>query len=176
MTSSPWLVVIDMQLAFAAPSSQWAAEGYPEIVPTVEKLADAHRGRVVYTRFVRDPAEHGQWSAYYDRWPSFRVTPEDPVWELTLTVPAEVPVIDEPTFSKWAPQLQRVVGDAPLRICGVATECCVLGTALAAADDGREVVVIADACAGASHELHNQALTIMDTMAPLLSVTTSDRL
>jgi nicotinamidase-related amidase len=58
----------------------------------------------------------------------------------------------------------------------VGTECCVLATALAAADAGREVKVVADACAGATRSLHEQALTIMDTMAPLLSVVTYDRL
>lgn len=175
-TSAPWLVVIDMQLAFATPSSQWCTEDYAAIVPTVERLVETHQGRVVFTRFVRDPAEHGQWSAYYDKWPSFRVAPDDPLWALTLTAPDGAPIIDEPTFSKWSQQLRQVVGNAPLHICGVATECCVLATALAAADDGREVVVIADGCAGATRELHEQALTIMDTMTPLLSVTTSDGL
>lgn len=174
--SRPWLVVVDMQTAFGAPSSEWGAEGYAEIVPTVEALVADHSDRVVFTRFVRDPAEPGHWPAYYDRWASFRLGPDDPAWDLTLAVPDGARVVDEPTFSKWTPRLQGLVGDAPLLVCGVATECCVLATALAAADAGREVKVVADACAGATRSLHEQALTIMDTMAPLLSVVTYDRL
>jgi nicotinamidase-related amidase len=73
-------------------------------------------------------------------------------------------------------QLQAVVGEAPLLVCGVATECCVLATALAAADSGRRVQVVADACAGATRQLHTQALGIMDSMSPLLSVVTTDQL
>jgi nicotinamidase-related amidase len=69
--------------------------------------------------------------------------------------------------------LQGLVGDATLVICGVATECCVTATAFDAADAGCEVVVVADACAGATSTLHEQALCIMASMAPMISVTTS---
>lgn len=139
-------------------------------------LASAHAGRVVFTRFVHDTAEVGNWSAYYDRWPEFRLAAGDRAWELTLEPPAGAPVLDEPTFSKWGAQLQAVVGEAPLLVCGVATECCVLATALAAADSGRRVQVVADACAGATRQLHTRALGIMGSMSPLLSVVTTDQL
>jgi nicotinamidase-related amidase len=173
--STAWLVVIDMQTAFGDPSSEWVVEGWAEALETVRRLVDEFGERVVHTRFVRDPAESGQWRAYYDRWSGFRVEPEDAVWELTLAPPATATVVDAPTFSKWVPALEAVVGDAPLVICGVATECCVLSTALAAADAGRRVSVVADGCAGATSALHEQALAIMDTMTPLISVTTADR-
>ena len=58
--------------------------------------------RVVFTRLVRDPTEPGYWPAYYDRWPPFRLSQDDPVWDLTVDVPEGAHVIDEPTFSKWA--------------------------------------------------------------------------
>lgn len=172
----PWLVVIDMQHAFGDPCSGWAAEGYAEIVPTIERLIACCTPRVVFTRFVRDPNEPGAWPAYYDRWASFRVAPEDPVWALTVPAAENTPIIDEPTFSKWTPALQHVVGDAPLLLCGVATECCVLSTAFGAADAGREVRVVADACAGATRNLHERALQIMNTCAPLITVATVDML
>lgn len=172
----PWLVVIDMQHAFGDPASGWVAEGYADVVPVVEKLTAQFADRVVFTRFVRDPAEPLHWPAYYDKWSSFRLEPDDPLWELTLDVPDGAPVVDEPTFSKWGRSLEAIVGDAPLVLCGVATECCVLATAYAAADAGREVRVVADACAGATRLLHEQALAIMGTNAPLISVTTSDEL
>lgn len=172
----PWLVVIDMQHAFGDPSSGWVAEGYADITPVIQQLARHFVDRVVYTRFVRDPSETGQWAAYYDHWSEFRVDPDDSAWDLTIETADGAPVITEPTFSKWGPGLEAVVGEAPLVLCGVATECCVLSTAYAAADAGRRVQVVSDACAGATRELHDQALHIMGMNAPLLSVVSSTHL
>jgi nicotinamidase-related amidase len=64
-----------------------------------------------------------------------------------------------------------VTGDAPLVLAGVSTDCCVLSTALAAADDGRFVQVVADACAGASDEDHQRALDAMALYRPLITIT-----
>lgn len=172
----PWLVVIDMQRAFGDPASGWAAEGYDEVVPVVDGLVRRFGDRVVHTRFVRDPTETGQWRAYYDEWPGFRVPPDDPVWALLPPVSADAIVVDEPTFSKWGPQLVDVVGDASLVMCGVATECCVLATALAAADAGRAVTVVGDACAGGTRAAHDQALALLALNAPLISVVHSTEL
>ncbi|WP_328531355.1 cysteine hydrolase [Nocardioides sp. NBC_00368] len=176
MTGRPWLVVIDMQVVFGDPASRWAAEGYPAAEQAVADLAEVFGDRVVWTRFVRDAQEELGWSAYYDRWSEFRLPPDDPAWELTLPISETAPIVSRPTFSKWGPDLESIVGDAPLVMCGVATECCVLGTAYAAADAGRRVTVVADACAGATVALHEQALTLLDTLGPLVTVTTSDRL
>ncbi len=171
----PWLVVIDMQVAFGEPSSGWATPDYARVEQVVAGLAERFGDRVVRTRFVRDPDEAGAWAAYYDQWPAFRVPEDDPVWDLTSPVAHGAPVVTRPTFSKWGPELEAVVGGAPLVMCGVATECCVLGTALGAADAGRRVTVVSDACAGATQELHAQALVLLEQLAPLVRVTTSDR-
>jgi len=167
---TPWLVVIDMQQAFADPASGWATEDYSLAEENVARLVEHFPGAVLFTRFVRETDERGAWQRYYDRWPEFRVPPDSARWGLTLDPPSGAPVVDEPTFSKWGAQLETVVGDAPLVLCGVATECCVLSTAFGAADAGREVVVVSDACAGASVELHDAALRIMDANSPLISV------
>jgi nicotinamidase-related amidase len=175
-STAPWLVVVDMQRAFGDAGSPWCAEGYADIEPVVAGLVRSFGDRVVHTRFVRDPAEPLQWSAYYDDWPMFRVPVDDPVWDLTAEVPPDAPVVSAPTFSKWGPELAAVVGDAPLVMVGVATECCVLGTAYAAADAGRAVTVVSDACAGADATVHQQALDLLALLAPLVRVTTSSEL
>jgi nicotinamidase-related amidase len=177
MTVAPaWLVVVDMQEAFRDPLSKWACEGYASIEPVVEKLVTSFGDRVAYTRFVRDPAEPDHWAAYYDRWPTFRIPVEDPAWDLTLEVPAGAPVVTRPTFSKWGPDLERVVGDSPLVMVGVATDCCLLATAYAAADAGRAVTVVSDACAGATAAVHESALALLALLAPLVTVTSADQL
>lgn len=174
---SPWLVVIDMQTAFADPTSEWAVPAYPEIVPVISSLVDAFGERVVHTRFVPDEAEPGQWSRYYDRWSTMRQPASSQLWDLTVPVPPGTPVVSRPTFSKWHPELVRFLNtDAPLVMCGVATDCCVLATALAAADDGRGVTVVADACGGATSRHHDQALSLLALLDPLVAVTTSEQL
>ncbi len=77
------------------------------------------------------------------------------------------------TFSKWGPELARRVEGADggsLVLAGVSTDCCVLSTALAAADDGVAVQVVADACAGLTDDSHRAALDILQLYAPLIEV------
>ena len=58
-------------------------------------------------------------------------------------------------------------------LAGVATDACVIGTALAAADAGVRVSVAADACAGADDAVHEQSLAVMRTWGPLIEVSAS---
>ncbi|MGW3465890.1 isochorismatase family protein, partial [Streptomyces olivaceoviridis] len=84
---------------------------------------------------------------------------------------------DATTFGKWTPALAaRTAPDGRLVLAGVSTECCVLSTALAAADAGAEVLVVADACAGVDDDSHVKALEIMELYQPLIRVTTIDDL
>ncbi|GAB7003445.1 isochorismatase family protein [Nocardioides sp. AN3] len=174
--ASPWLVVVDIQHVFTDPASGWYAEGADAAVEVIGDLAPRFTGRTVFTRFVRDEAEQGAWRDYYDRWTEFRIPPDDPRWDLSMRRTPDAPVVDEPTFSKWTDRLREVVGDADLVLCGVATECCVLSTAFGAADAGRSVTVVADACAGATVAAHHAALELMHANAPLITVMTAAEL
>ena len=55
-------------------------------------------------------------------------------------------------------------------LAGVSTDCCVLSTALAAADAGTPVRVVGDACAGADDDSHAAALRILQLQSPLIEV------
>lgn len=55
-------------------------------------------------------------------------------------------------------------------LTGVSTDCCVVSTALAAADAGARVTIAADACAGSTAENHAAALTVMGLYPPQLTV------
>jgi nicotinamidase-related amidase len=57
---------------------------------------------------------------------------------------------------------------------GVSTDCCVLSTALAAADAGVHARVVADACAGVSDADHRRALDTMALYRPFLEIVTAD--
>ena len=53
-------------------------------------------------------------------------------------------------------------------MAGVATDCCVISTVLAAADAGVPVRVVTDACAGSGDDDHERALRVMSLYAPLV--------
>lgn len=172
--SAGHLAVIDMQRVFADPASPWATPRYADAAAGVRRLLPAFAGRVTFTRFVAPERPAGAWRAYYDRWPFARRPPDAALWELSDGF-AELAdhILDATTFGKWTPALASRVGPAGrLVLAGVSTDCCVLSTALAAADAGAEVLVVADACAGADDEAHRKALQIMELYRPLIRVTT----
>ena len=79
--------------------------------------------------------------------------------------------VSEPSFGKWGERLREVVGaDAHLVLAGVATDCCVLSTALAASDAGCTVEIAAAACAGSDDEAHERALATMELYAPQITI------
>ncbi|MBR2581312.1 MAG: isochorismatase family protein, partial [Cutibacterium sp.] len=102
----------------------------------------------------------------------------DPIFDLADEAQpwAERPTIDVATFGKWGSQLSAVTGEHPhLLLAGVSTDCCVITTALAAADAGAWVKVVSDACAGSAPDNHEAALTVMDLYSPQIDVVTSSQ-
>jgi nicotinamidase-related amidase len=169
MTDAPWLAVIDMQRVFGEPGSPWLAPRFAETVGPVQRLVEAFGERVTFTRFVAPDVPAGAWRRYYDQWPFALQPPDARIYELVDDF-APRPTLDSTTFGKWGPELARQVGSGRLVLAGVSTDCCVLSTALAAADAGVEVQVVADACAGINDESHEQALAILRLYGPLVEV------
>jgi nicotinamidase-related amidase len=172
------LVVIDMQRVFGDPESPWAAPRFAEVTPVINGLIERFAPNVVLTRFVAAEHPSGAWQKYYQQWP-FALQPAGAaLWDLVPELTsAGHPVLDRPSFGKWGLELKAMTaGSSGLVLCGVSTDCCVLSTALPAADDGIAVEVVADACAGASDVDHQRALDAMALYAPLITVTTSAEL
>ncbi|UQX89783.1 cysteine hydrolase [Jatrophihabitans telluris] len=169
------LLVIDMQQVFADPASPWSTPGFAAVLPRVRELTDAFAGRTVYTRFVAPAEPWGSWVPYYRQW-SFALRPPDAqLWTIVPELAVgSAPVLDAPTFGKWGPQLQRLLGGAAdIVVAGVSTDCCVLSTVLAAADAGAHLMVAADACAGMSENDHRRAVEAMALYAPLVEIVTT---
>ena len=167
------LAVIDMQRVFGEPGSPWLAPRFAEIVEPVRRLVEALAPRVIFTRFVAPAEPHGAWRRYYDVWPFALQPPDARIYELADPFAAMAgPTLDATTFGKWGPDLAARAGGGPLVLAGVSTDCCVLSTALAAADAGVPVQVVADACAGVDDESHAKALHVMRLYAPLVEVVT----
>lgn len=173
-----WLVVIDMQHVFADPGSPWSTPGFRDALAQVQALVATFGDRVAYTRFVAPMTPAGAWRQYYEQWPFALVPADDPTYAIVDALPhSGRPVVSRATFGKWdddSGSLREVTAGARrLVLVGVSTDCCVLSTALAAADAGVEVYVAADACAGATPADHDRALDAMRLYAPLITVTTT---
>lgn len=148
---------------------------WADTVPRIQEAIERYGERVVLTRFVADPAPQGLWAAYYAEYPFAQVPDDDPLYalvpELAELADRGVPVVSEPTFGKWSHALAAIVGETPqLTLAGVATDCCVLTTALAAADAGATVRVASELCAGSSLDNHARALAAMALYAPQITV------
>jgi nicotinamidase-related amidase len=176
MHPDAWLVVIDPQRIFADPTSQWGSPMFPDIVEPVRRLASAAGERTVVTRWVPAPKPLGSWAAYMEAWPFADVPQDDPLLELVPEVAGlGHHVVSRPTFGKWGYALQAVTGALPhLVLTGVSTDCCVISTALAAADAGATVTVVTDACAGSTPANHRSALDVMALYPPQITLATTD--
>ncbi len=174
MHPDAWLVVIDPQRIFAAPDSPWGSPMFADILDPVRRLAAAAGERTVVTRWVAPDPAQGSWAAYLEAWPFADVHPDDRVFDVVDELQDLTDtIVTAPTFGKW-PALEAVTGPTPhLVVAGVATDCCVISTALAAADAGATVTVVSDACAGSTPENQAAALHVMGLYPPQITVATT---
>jgi nicotinamidase-related amidase len=170
------LMIIDMQRIFADRSSEWTTPDYGLASAGIQRLLGAFESRLCFTRFLPPDHPSGAWITYYDRWP-FALDPVNaPLYELTeefISIPATI--IDRTTFGKWDAEASRALGHPEaIVLAGVTTDCCVLSTALAAADAGVHVTVAADACAGLTETDHQRALDAMTLYSPMIDIAEVD--
>ncbi len=168
-----WLVLVDPQAVFADPGvSPWGSPMFAGAVGRMASLASEFGPeRTVVTRFVADPSLGGSWGPYYEEWPFALVPDDDPLYAVVPELAGVAGhVVTAGTFGKW-PVLRELVGpDARVTVGGVATDCCVISTALPMADAGVTVAVDAGACAGSNPENHDRALAAMALFSPQITV------
>lgn len=143
------------------------------VIPSIGKLVNAFRERQLETIFVRIACQHDDGR---DR----SLSQKKPGWnDLLLPKNAEPSqIVDELKPLRTEIQLTKTTDSAltgtNLRlilsnmgikhvVCvGVFTDQCVSSTVRSLADESFEVIVIDDACAAASDEVHNQELEILN--------------
>lgn len=173
MSDGPWLLVIDPQTIFASPDSAWGSPFFAEAMSRIRQLAEAFGDRVIVTRWMPTADRSTAWGAYFDAWPFADRPVTDPLFDLVPEAAglSPHPTLDLPTFGKWGAEIEAIVGHgAHVVLAGVATDCCVISTALAAADAGAHVTVAADACAGSTAENHAAAMQVMGLYPPQITV------
>jgi nicotinamidase-related amidase len=171
MPAATLLAAIDMQNVFADADSPWRTPRFADVVGPIRRLATAFGSDAVFTRFVAPAEPAGSWRPYYAQWTFALQPPDAPLWDVVDDLSDLAGrTVSAPTFSKWRQLSAELAPGGRLVLCGVSTDCCVLSTALEAADAGAEVVVVGDACAGLDDSTHAKALEIMDLYAPLVRV------
>lgn len=176
-TDTTWLVIIDMQTIFSQYPKWWGCPKFNDIVEPIRKLAAKYGDRTLITRFVAGSDHEGSWIPYYKEFPFADVPDSDPIYDVVDQLKyliCDNNVVTMTTFSKWGDEHKGVrakTGKYPhLVLAGVATDCCVLSTAMAAAEAGAFVTVVLDACAGSSDDNQFAAKNILMGYAPLIEV------
>ncbi|MEV7632225.1 isochorismatase family protein [Microbacterium sp. NPDC089318] len=171
-----WLVVIDPQNIFASPDSAWGAPFFADAMNSIRRLAERFGERTLVTRWMPTADRSTSWGEYFEAWPFADQPPADKLFDLVpaATALSPHPTVDLPTFGKWGGELEAIVGrGAHVVLAGVSTDCCVLSTALAAADAGARLTIATDACAGSTAENHAAALRVLELYPPQITLATT---
>ncbi len=169
--TNPVLVVVDMQNGFLGEKSRFVIPKVANLVAECKKLAVP----TVFTRF------HNRQNSPYETligWTRLRNAPET---EITSELKnfAET-VIDKDFYSSFTDEFTRLVREnnwQTIILCGVATESCVLKTAVDAFEKRLVPVVISDACAShAGTETHEAGLLILARFIGKHQIVTTEEL
>jgi nicotinamidase-related amidase len=176
-TDTPWLVIVDMQTIFSQYPKWWGCPKFNDIIEPIRKLAAKYGDHTLITRFVAGTDHEGSWVSYYKEFPFADVPDSDPIYDVVDQLKDLIRndnVVTMTTFNKWGDEHKGVrakTGKYPhLVLTGVATDCCVLSSAMAAAEAGAFVTVVLDACAGSSDDNQLAAKNILTGYAPLIEV------
>jgi nicotinamidase-related amidase len=152
------LVVVDVQNGFVREKSQ-------HVVPVIRDLAERWQragGDLVFTRYLNPP---GSTFERLIHWTRLRDAPEtDIAPELQDVAEQATAVVDKTIYSLFTEEGARLVeehGWTDLYICGIATESCVLKTAVDAFERDLTPWVLRDASAShAGPEVHEAGLLV----------------
>ena len=161
---------VDMQRMFAE-RTDWHTPWLPRILPNIERLAEAHPDRTVFTRFMpaaRPGEASGAWRRYYERWTTMTLerlgTPRaDLVPELARFVPP-AETVDKTAYSPWfgtgLDQKLKSRRIDSLIVTGGETDVCVLASVMGAMDRGFRVVLVGDALCSSADQTHDSLMTL----------------
>lgn len=178
---------VDMQRLFHE-DTDWHTPWMDRVLPCVERIAEAHAERTVFTRFMppRRPEDaRGMWRPYYERWENVtleRLGAEraDLIASLARLVPPAT-VVDKSVYSPWLePDLDRLLAEwrvDTLAITGGETDVCVLATVIGAVDRGYRVIVVTDGLCSSKDDTHDAVVTLyLERFGLQVEAVTSDEL
>jgi nicotinamidase-related amidase len=169
-SSSVVLLAVDMQNGFLGQKSS-------HVVPAVVRLVEHWKkagGTVVFTQFFNKPG------SAYERligWKRLETSPETDI--CAELKPFLTTVIRKEIYSAFTPEFIELAsrsGWTTIVLCGVATDGCVLKTAVDAFERGLTPIVVRDACAShAGEQIHAMGLALLERFIGRSQLVTSDR-
>lgn len=170
---SPVLIVVDTQNGFVTDGSK---DVVPEITSLVKRWLQAG-GAVIFTRYLNYSGSP------FERlvgWYGLHEAQETAIVDslVPLTKDPRAKVIDKRTYTAFTSEFNSILnnsGYTDLFICGIATDGCVLKTALDAFDSGYTPWVISDAVASnatsvSPQEVHRTALLLLTRLIGIRQV------
>lgn len=167
MTTDELLIVIDVQNGFVNANSAHVVQ---PIAAFLTRWLRANPERLaVLTRYQNPPGS--KWESLMD-WTNLRTSPEtdlvDDLQRLATdpTVGKQILIVDKETYTSLTAQVNDLIRQRSVRklyLCGIATDACVLKTAMDAFEDNDLVpIVLTDLCASnAGSDVHTAALLLI---------------
>ncbi len=176
MTDTDLLLVIDVQNGFVNSKSEHVVE---PIANVVEKWLKAGKPMIL-TRFINDPGS--QWERLI-HWPRLRESPEIDLHPQIISAikgSKFAYVIDKRSYSSLTPEVIEILNRyKPKRVilCGIATDGCVLKTAIDLFEQAQTPFVLTDLCAShAGEEMHSAGLLLLEHLIGKDQLGSSDNL
>jgi len=159
------LLVIDLQNGFLTEASQ-------HIIEPIRRLQNDFEN-VIFTKFSNPPGSPFRKILDYHK-----MTPGSEETDLVLVPRPDAALIERPHYSCVTPELKKLLqshGATEVYICGIATEACVMTSAIELFELGVRPYVISDLCASDKGEgFHQSALTVLRKLINPLNVITSE--
>ncbi len=147
------------------------------IEPVINLIEECQRHEIptVFTRFHNNPASS------YERLIGWKRLREAPETELVVDLlPYAKTVIDKEFYSAFTNEFNRFINEYDWKtiiLCGVATESCVMKTAVDAFEKNLIPIVVSDACAShAGANIHQAGLMILGRFIGGAQIVTSTQL
>ena len=169
-------MIIDMQRIFGEPVSEWATPDYASAAAGIRRLLPHSSPYLRHTVPAARDSRPVSGSPTTSSGPLLS-TPR--TRRCTSSAMSSHPLrrplsTGRPSASGTPRPTERSDTLVEIVLAGVTTDCCVLSTALAAADAGVHVIVAADACAGVTETDHQRALDAMALYSPLIDIAEVD--
>lgn len=165
MTGNDLLLVIDVQNGSVNPHSKHIVE---PLCTFVEKWL-AQGNQAIFTRFINDP--DSQWEKLM-HWSRVRIEPEislvPRLAEMAISTNKQVTIVDKHSYSSLTPEVKSIItrsASSRILLCGIATDACVLKTAVDLFEARRTPLVLVDLCASEAGAIaHRAGLIVIERL------------